>query len=114
MTYSAISPLAVGTFHAAPRHARKAAAPARRTARVGGGGGTILSAAAARRDRLRALPVAGKVTIARASHWPCSDLVICPPCWLSGLNVRIPSLKPGTHYPYLRAVFTDLNVITRL
>ena len=55
MTYSAISPLAVGTFHAAPRPKGGGGAPARRTARVGGGGGTILSAAAARRDRLRAL-----------------------------------------------------------
>ena len=40
MTYSAISPLTVGKFHAEPRHARKAAA-------------------AARRDRLRALPCSG-------------------------------------------------------
>jgi len=48
VTYSAISPLAVGTFHAAPRHARKAAAAARgapncqsrrRDHFVGGGGG---------------------------------------------------------------------------
>jgi len=34
VTYSAISPLAVGTFHAAPRHARKAAAAARRRAEL--------------------------------------------------------------------------------
>ena len=54
MTYSAISPLAVGTFHAAPRP-KGGSAPAHRTARVGGGGATILSAAAARCDRLRAL-----------------------------------------------------------